>query len=372
MRTARTLAATLIVALASLSIGAAAGSAKKAPAGFYGVVPQTNLSANDYDRMGTGKVGTLRTILNWGFIDQSASTGDENWSQMDAIVLNAAKNGIEVLPFIYGTPEYVAKQLDNNSCSASSCGLYAPKSQAALDAWQSFVGNAVKRYGPGGTLWSEHPEVPKVPITAWQIWNEQNSKSFYAPKPNPKSYAKLLASANTAIKQQDPSADVVLGGMAELAGSHKAIRGSKYLAKLYKVRGVKKTFDAVAPHPYGATVAKVSSQVDLYRAAMKKAHDSRAEMYVTEIGAGSAKGGNALNRGTKGQARLLTDVYKYFGKVRKKYKIQSVDWFSWMDSSESICSWCSTSGLLKASGAAKPSYKAFTKLTGGRPSKHKH
>ena len=155
----------------------------------------------------------------------------------------------------------------------------------------------------------------------------------------------------------------------ELAGSHKAILGSEYLAKLYKVKGVKDTFDAVAPHPYGATLGKVTSQIDLYRQAMKKAHDSGASMYVTEVGAGSKKGGSSLNRGKKGQATLLRDIYKYFAKQRNKLHVEAVDWFSWQDSPTSICSWCSSSGLLTTSGQAKPSYKEFTKLTGGSTAK---
>ena len=131
--------------------------------------------------------------------------------------------------------------------------IYAPKSKPALAAWETFVGEAVDRYGPDGEFWAEHPEVPEDPIDAWQIWNEQNSKSFYPPKPNPKGYAKLLTAAARRSARATRRADVVLGGMPELAGSRKAIPGSEYLAELYNVKGAKKNFDGVAPHPYGAT-----------------------------------------------------------------------------------------------------------------------
>lgn len=358
-----------VAALAMLTVGVGTSVAAKAPANFYGVVPQTALGAGDFNRMSSGHVGTLRTILNWGSVDTTSAAGDNNWSSFDAIVTEAAKAGIEVQPFIFGTPSWVAKDLDGASCSGDECGLYAPKSAAALDAFKTFVGDTVDRYGPSGTFWTENPGVPKDPITVWQILNEQNSKSFYLPKPDPKSYAKVLEAANSAIDARDPSAEVVLGGMPELAGSSKAIKGSKYLQKLYKVRGVEETFDAVAPHPYGATVDKVAEQVELYRKVMKKAHDSKADMYVTEVGAGSAKGGTSLNRGKKGQAKLLKDIYKYFAKQRNKMNVAVVDWFSWQDSTTSICSWCKTSGLLTTSGTAKPSYKQFTKLTGGSTTK---
>jgi polysaccharide biosynthesis protein PslG len=371
IKKARATITVAVAALAMLTVGTASAAAKKAPADFYGVVPQTALAAKDFERMSSGKVGTLRTLLSWASVDQTSAANDNTCSGFDAIVTEAAKAGIEVQPFIFGTPAWVAKDLDGANCSGDKCGLYTPKSPAALDAFKTFVGDTVDRYGPSGTFWTEHPEVPKDPITVWQILNEQNSKSFYLPKPNPKSYAKVLKAADAAIDARDPSAEIVLGGMAELAGSRKAIKGSKYLQKLYKVKGAKNYFDAVAPHPYGATVDRVSEQVELYRKVMKKAHDSKADMYVTEVGAGSAKGGSSLNRGKKGQAKLLKDIYKYFIKQRNKLNVEVVDWFSWQDSRTSICSWCKTSGLLTAGGQTKPSYKEFTKLTGGRTAKHK-
>jgi hypothetical protein len=358
------LAVVALAILATLTAGVGT-SAAKAPASFYGVVPQTSLDSSDFERMGQGKVGTLRTAITWAVIDQSSATDDNDWSSVDPIVLEAARNGIDVQPFIFGTPTWVAKGLDGFNCTKSKCGLFAPKSKAALDAFKAFVGEAVDRYGPDGEFWTLHPDVTKTPIRVWQILNEQNSESFYQPKPSPKGYAKVLAAANEAIDARDPAADVVLGGMPELAGSHKAIPGSEYLEQLYGVSGVDNSFDAVAPHPYGATIGKVSSQIELYRKVMKRAGDSGAAMYVTEVGAGSASGGSSLNRGTRGQATLLTQIYKYFAKQRTKFNVEAVDWFSWMDSKSSICSWCSSSGLLTTKAKAKPSYKAFTKLTGG-------
>jgi hypothetical protein len=362
---ARATGAALVAVALSLTMGAATSSAAKAPASFFGVASQTPLTTPDFQRMGTGNVGAVRIIVNWSVIDPTSAPGDNNWSTVDPIVLDAANNGIDVLPFLFGTPAWVAKGLDHQKCKGSKCVIYAPKKAAGLAAWQTFVGEFVDRYGENGTFWTEHPEVPKNPIDVVQVWNEQNSRSFYRPKPSPKAYAKLLSKTADAIQPRDPNIEIVLGGMAELAGSHKAIIGSKYLQDLYKVKGVKDDFDAVAPHPYGGTLGRVASQVEKYRKVMKHGHDSGADMYVTEVGAGSAKKGSSLNRGKKGQAKLLKDIYKYFLKKRNSFNVQQVDWFSWQDSKVSICAWCKTSGLLTKSGKAKPSYKEFTKLTGG-------
>jgi hypothetical protein len=315
--------------------------------------------------MGEAKVGTLREIMLWGAID-ATDADDNNWSGFDPLVRDAAENGVQVLPFIWGTPEWVAK-LDNQNCnSTSTCFPYAPKSAAALAEWQRFVGEAVERYGRGGTFWQENPGVPELPVETWQFWNEENSETFFAPKPKVKGYAKMLSAAADATAGADPSAQIALGGMAELAGSRKAIPGSEYLEALYDVSDIKSDFDGIAPHPYGATIGKVAAQVEEYRKIMKRSGDSSGSMYVTEVGAGSASGGNSLNRGLDGQAELLTDIFKYFQKKRNSFNVETVNWFSWQDGTQSICSWCKTSGLLKTNGKAKPSYKAFAKLTGGK------
>ena len=76
-----------------------------------------------------------------------------------------------------------------------------------------------------------------------------------------KGYAKLLDEAAAAIRSRDRGADVVLGGMAELAGSRKATTASLHTSRgLYRRRGARKPdFDGVAVHPYGAKVASVKA-----------------------------------------------------------------------------------------------------------------
>ncbi len=349
-------ASTVLIALAAQPAGAAA------PRSFYGVSPQTGLSPTDLDRMGQGKVGTLRIPLLWSNVDPAAPSGGYNFSGTDPIVFNAARNGIEVLPFLYGTPAWAANDLQGSNCN-TDCATIAPTKPAALDAWGAFVGASVDRYGANGSFWAENPTLPKMPIKAWQVWNEQNSRSFFAPKAKPKLYGKLLGAASSAIRASDPSAEVILGGMPELAGSRKAIPGSKFLSDFYKLKGVEKDFDGVGIHPYGAKVGKVADQVELFAKEMKG--DKKAGLWVTEIGAGSAKGGNPLNRGEKGQAKVVKDSYKYFGKKRKKFNIETVVWFSFVDSPIEICDWCSTSGLFAEGLVEKPSWRAFTKFTGG-------
>ncbi len=356
-------AAALVVALAAAVAAPRADAAL--PSGYYGVVPQTALTSTDFERMGQGNVGSVRLLFSWSSVDPSSEPDDYNWSVIDQSVGDAAQNGVEVLPFLFGTPQWVATELDGHACGEAECATFAPSSPAALDAWRDWVQAVAERYGPGGEFWTENPQIPMLPIRNYQIWNEQNSREFFAPKESPTGYAAMLDAASGVIRTADPGAQVILGGMAQLAGSSKATKATKYLRSFYKVNGVEANFDGIAVHPYGSSVSKVANQVEAFRKVAKRAGDRGAGTWITELGWGSAKGGNPLNRGKKGQAQRLKESFKYFKQQRKKLKIQTIQWFSWRDSSIKICDWCAKSGLFSKSLKAKPSFKAFTKFTGG-------
>ncbi|HEY8000771.1 MAG TPA: hypothetical protein VID76_02470 [Solirubrobacterales bacterium] len=354
-----------IVALAALASSATAA----VPKSFFGVMPQGPLDAEDYTQMGDAKVGTLRFELYWAGIDPSSDPGDYDWSSADAVVGNAARNGVSTLPFITSTPPWVMA-FDGHDCELGKCPPYPPKGTKALAAWRTFLADAVKRYGPNGEFWSLNPTLPELPIRDWQIWNEQNSPSFYKPKPDVKSYAKLLDAAHKAITGEDPEAKIILGGMfgTPLGGRKPALSAWDFLAKLYRQKGSKRDFEGVAPHPYASKLSKVLAQIDLIRDAMVQAGDADAELWITEIGWASGGPPNPLNRGLAGQADRLEEAFKYFLKKRRTLNIQNLTWYSWRDNSSTdvqLCEWCPKSGLLNENRSAKASFDAFTEFTGG-------
>ena len=107
---------TFALALA-LAVGVAA-QAQAAPHPFYGISSQTALERGDYQRMGKADVGTLRSMLSWATVDPTKAQGDYNWGDFDSIVAESARNGITVLPFVFGSPDWVAKGLDRRSCGS--------------------------------------------------------------------------------------------------------------------------------------------------------------------------------------------------------------------------------------------------------------
>lgn len=365
----RGLAAGLAVAaIAAIAVAVMVGSAESGddappapPRSFFGVVPQGPLFAEDLDRMGEGRVGTIRLHLPWAVLDPTDGPDDELKS-FDDVFLGAAENGIEVVPFMFGTPAWVA-ELDGESDCDPDCAIYAPRSDAALAAWSEFLSALVNRYGPGGTLWAENPEVEPLPVDAWQIWNEQNSATFYQPEPDVESYAKLLAASERAIHEQDPGAEVVLGGM--FGTPPDGAVAWDYLRDLYEA-GAADYFDAIAVHPYGGQVSKLELQVDLMRDEVLRAEDD-ATTWITEIGWASSGPPNPYNKGPEGQADQLEAAYGLLMEKRLEWEIENVSWYSWRDTIDSPCEWCGGSGLFGVDSLEqpKPSWEAYVSLTGG-------
>jgi hypothetical protein len=354
-----------LAALACLAISACGSDSdpQPVPATFFGVIPQAPLTDASFERMKQAGVGTLRSFFPWSQLEPGP--GQYDFSISDTVVAGAAAEGIEVLPYLLTTPPWVAEQ-DGRDCG-DSCGLLAPDSPESLAAWHDFVAVVVARYGPGGDFWREHPDLPEVPIRAWQIWNEQNSPSFYAPRPDVASYGRLVDVAARAIRATDPHAEVVLGGMfgTPFGGKPPGITATDYLQRLYAIFGSDPPFDAVGVHPYAAHTSKVVSQVEGLHDVIESAGDD-ARLWVTEMGWSSDEGDEPLERGPDGQATALTESYDYLLDHRDALDLEGIVWYSWTDARGAhICAWCAGSGLLTEDGTPKPAWTAFTSFTGG-------
>lgn len=328
----------------------APSGAQALPPGFFGIVPQTELGKRDMQRMHAGGIETLRMPVAWSAA-QPEPTSDYDWSGLDKTVAMAAENHLEVLPILYSTPAWLAH--DERVLPVAN--------GRQRRAWGEFVRAAVERYGRHGEFWLEHAPgtkhpLPKLPIRAWQIWNEENY--FYFAKPvSPGMYARLLAVSKRAMRRADPRAELVLGGLFgdPPQGPPLAMNAVDFLDRLYKVRGVKANFDAVALHPYAADIATLRSLVEEIRSTEVRHHDARAGLYLTELGWGSQNDPNvvAFEVGLHGQARELRNAYSFLIGNHHRLGIRQVDWFTWKDVGGS-CTFCDSSGLFRRGSGFRP------------------
>lgn len=365
-------------ALAAVAVGMAlfASAAQALPVGFWGVVPQSNLAADQYQRLGTGGVESVRIPVGWQSV-QPTRNGPFDWSGIDSQVESAAKAGIRVLPFLSGAPEWAVPAKKVPGAGGLKAPARLPVSGAGRTGWVAFLTAAVARYGPNGSFWSEHPGVPKLPIRVWQIWNEPNFKYFIA-KPNPTEYGKLVKISYTALKAADPGAQVVLAGLfsrpkgaRNAAGKHKSLNwyASDFVDRMYETTpGLKTRYSGAALHPYTINARELPEVTEEFRNVLAENKDAGKGLWITELGwsAGPKSSSNLFAKGPAGQARELKTSLTLLRNKQVKWKVKSVFWFS-VDDAPGACNFCSHSGLFAPGFAPRKSWFEFVKLAGGTP-----
>jgi glycosyl hydrolase family 42 (putative beta-galactosidase) len=368
----RLFAATLLCGcmLLALVAGAQSGAAKPpvpAPKGFFGIAPQGMLTDEDARYMKAGGIETVRWPLAWNGVQPTAK-GPYNWAGFDPVVEVASRHGLKVLPFIYGTPSWIARKYTKLPVDSAR----------AKRAWTAFLEAAVHRYGPGGEFWAQTGPGPNyapvvahpLPIRSWQVWNEANFFYFAYPA-SPQRYVKLLKISAPAIKRADPGAKVILSGLfgEPTATGARGMPAAKFLETIYRTPGIKSYFDGIALHPYAAFAQDLEVMTETLHEVTIENHD-RVPLYITEMGWGSQNDFQqvAFEQGIRGQVKQLKAAYGYLLENRHRLDLKQVYWFSWKDQKES-CSFCDSVGLFREGERfhPKPAWRAFVSLTGGRP-----
>jgi hypothetical protein len=113
-----------------------------------------------------------------------------------------------------------------------------PVPPAHPDGFAAFAGAFAARYG--------------VQVDDYQVWDEPNLADHWGGGPvNPPAYADLLARAARAIRDADPSARILLAGLAPIVETGpQNLSDVRYLEQLYQA-GAAPYFDVVAGKPYG-------------------------------------------------------------------------------------------------------------------------
>jgi arabinogalactan endo-1,4-beta-galactosidase len=349
--------AALVFTLAALPATASAGT--KVPEGFFSTNWNGEITTNgppalheaEWQRMKRSGVDSTRAVLRWDLAEPAK--GQYDWTTSDALVSLAARNGVELLPIVIYAPEW-ARSIPHEGASP-------PKNPSDYAA---FMTTLITRYGPSGTFWTEHPEVPKRPVRTWQIWNEPHLPFQFAVDEDKdedyaKTYGKLLRSAYKAVKKADPRAKVVLAGLAN--------RSYAYLNALYRRGKIKGSFDIAALHPYTAKPEGVVELTRRFRDTMKKYKDSKRKVWITELGLPASKGKieskSDLQTNDKGMAKFISGSYRAVAKARSKSdtRVDRIYQYTW--ASVYCCEQFRFTGLLaydnKETVTPKPAYDAY-------------
>jgi hypothetical protein len=351
----------MVVMLAACPPGAAA-KRKSAPrpvssAGLFGTTIWEPPTSEEYGRMRAGGISHVKLLISPNVIAPQA--GGRDWALYDQIVGDASRAGISLDPWFFQVPSWM---------SADPATLPI-QTQAERLWWFGFVRDVARRYGPGGSFWAQNPSIPAHPMSYWEVWNEPNIAGMTGPGGvSVRGYAQLLRLTGEALRQASVQNRVVLGGLYRRPRRGFGIRMTRYLQALYKLKGGRSLFDAVAIHPYASLPRQVLAVTRSVRRVMNANRDARKPLWITELGwtTGGQYWSQSLYRATPAQqATRLGATARLLIANRRRLRLQRVDWHTWRDREGTNNFWDGYMGLFTADGHPKPAWAAFTQVTGG-------
>jgi polysaccharide biosynthesis protein PslG len=315
----------LALALAALLGWLAPAQARDVPRDFYGTVldggvlgAPAGVLAQQWPRMAASGVESARVVFSWADA-QPLPGGPFDFSRTDQLVAGASAHQIDLLPVVIYAPPWARADLSQPSSPPAHEADYAAYLQAL-----------VGRYGPGGSFWSEHPELPPRPVRAWQIWNEPQLRYQWSTPGFAQGYGALLRASYQALKAADPGCTVVLAGATNFSW--------RAIATLYARGGIHGFFDVAAVHPYTSNPKNVVRVVRLVRKVLRRHGDGRLPIWVTELGFPASKGRvrsrNSLQTTPRAAARRLTRAYSLLIARRSNPRllVGRAYWYTWASS----------------------------------------
>lgn len=304
--------------------------------------PGVNLTNPTSPQIATVKalgVHWVRVFATWSDLEPQPGVFASNWLAYYEKLFHSLPSATKVIVDVVGTPSW----------ETGSGNEHQPP--ADPEQFAAFVGDLAGR-------WASN-------VSAFEIWNEENTSAWWAGGPDPAAYAALLKAAYPAIKAADPNATVLLGG---LAGND-----YQFLEGVYQA-GAKGSFDAVAVHtdtacdvlsPYaflrGADNRMIPDSFLAYREvhAVMLANGDEKPIWMTELSwrttnatcpEGAFAGQKPEGVSDAQQALYLSQAYHCL--AQDPY-VPVALWFPLQDEGAVL------SGLERANGSHKPSYAAM-------------
>jgi hypothetical protein len=355
----------VLAALAMLAVPAATAHAQpQMPIGFFDDVSFRYSPAHEANLAAAAAAGAsvIHTTANWAQIAPTrpadANEPDDrayHLHDLDDLVAGAGRYGLRVMINVTGTPKWA---------NGGHTPNYMP---TKLSDFATFVHLLASRY--------DGRNAGKGSVALWSVWNEPNLQQFLTPQyvgkkiVSPSNYAKLYKTAYAAIKSANPQAQVA-AGETSAQGRDKPAKGvsqtvspGTFARLLAKVPGLR--FDAWAHHPYPTSPGAKPLELVRYpnvtlatlpkfESDLKKYFHRTVPVWITEYGH-ETKPGEPHGVTTAQQAAYAKQALTI---ARQDPNVAMFIWFTFRDSPGNP--W--QSGLEGTSGAAKPSFAAFSSL----------
>ena len=265
-------ASTLVIAFLALLLAPSAQGASE----FYGINAGSGIwHAEDRDaqlaKMKAIGLSVVRQDASWGVAEPQPPVDGHHtyqWADFDDKAAALARQGLRWYPILCYSAPWAGLEPGKIFSSPANHADYA-----------AFARAFTQRYGRNGDFWREHPELPALPTTTIELWNEPNFDHFWIDQGTaPEVYADLYATAREQMKQVDPEVTAVVGGLIDMDNANSFVR------RMYAHRpSLRRNVDALGFHPYVSAGGPVAA-VRAVRRTLDKLGEKRVPIEITEIG----------------------------------------------------------------------------------------
>jgi len=257
-------------------------------------------------------VTSIRLDAGWAWV-QPNGPGTYDWSALDQVISSIAKVGFSVDLIIDQCPSWAG-------VASAQGSVWAQPASAATFA--KYAAAVAARYGHQG-------------VKYFEIWNEPNIIYFWAPKPDPGAYSEDLKAAYSAIKEVDPAAFVLSGGLSPAVNTSTSFDPRTFLKDMY-ADGDQRSFDGLGDHPYSYPIlpdneeswsgwSQMSQTNPSLRSIMAENGDTSKKIWITEYGAPTT---GSSSVGANGQT---TELLQAIALARKSSWLGSLYIYTWAD-----------------------------------------
>jgi len=276
-------------------------------------------------------VAMVRMDFLWEDIEPQQDAFD--FAQYDYIVDVFAEHNIRIL----GIMGY----------SASWAGTQWNAPPTDFSDFTDFVSHVVARY--------------KDTIKYWEIWNEPDSRTYWDPQDDMKTYTQLLTASYAAAKEADPTCKIVLGGMTS--------RGYYALQNVYR-NGGKDYFDIINIHPFvnpslSGEFNRIFALYQSIKRLQERYDDKEKKIWFTEIGCPGIAPGQKQQGWWEGksptekqQAAFLDEVYT---KLIPLPDVEKIFWAYFRDNKGHFKTDVDYFGVIRWDFSKKPAYNTLQK-----------
>lgn len=320
------------------------------------------------------RAGAIRITLDWAGIARrrpvdAADPADPayDWTVVDKVVTEAAKNRMRVIAAILGTPRWAGPAKNRLPRRITDLRLFA------FAAATRYSGTYQVEVG------ENEPQRILPAVRFWLAWNEPNNPIFLRPQwkkvrrawrpQSPFDYAKICSAIwagvhSTGLAGQQVACGVT-GPRGNNAPSSSRPSTSPLVFMTWLRRAGLKRFDAYAHHPYYShrmekptTAPKTKNSVTLGNIGVLIKHLNRLfgrskRLWVTEYGYQTRPPDRLFGVSYTAQAKYVHAAIK---RARATKRIDMFIWFLIRDERR-LSGW--QSGVVTVNGKRKPAYRAF-------------